>query len=1119
MTSQAAIQRITASELRGVTEDLRRVGGTDLVLLGADYRLPHLQEHWPEILRGRRVFVLAELIPDIDKHVVQVATLQRLLLWGQQMGSREAKAIADTLTGLTCLDLSFNEIGDVGARAIAAMKQLTSLNLSANQIGQAGARAIAAMKQLTSLNLSFNQIGQAGATAIAADLRQLTSLNLSSNPIGDAGATAIAAGLKQLTSLNLLASSIRNAGATAIAAGLTQLTSLNLSANPIGDAGATAIAAGLKQLTALELHSNQIGDAGATAIAAGLKQLTSLELSFNQIADVGATAIAAGLKQLTSLNLSSNQIADAGATAIAAGLKQLTSLYLYSNQIADAGVSAIGAGLKQLTSLNLSSNQIGEAGAEAIAYNITSLEVLNLAYNDHITSASAFASLTMIRFLDLSETGITDLVPLRTLIELGLTVSLDPHDAGLVVHKCPLVRPTVEVVQQGHAAVLNYFQELDRQGVDYLYEAKVLVVGKGGAGKTSLIRRLYYPSSPLPGEDESTHGIEIHVQHFRRADGTPFRLNVWDFGGQQIYHATHQFFLTKNSLYILVDDTKEDHKSVRDEGFKHWLEVVEVFGGHSPLLIFQNEKGGRSKKIDEAGIKGRFSNVLNTFAGNLAVAGSTERLRRAIELYVQELPHVGEAVPAKWVAIHSEIEELAEKRPYLSHEEYFALYAKHLEPNREKALFLSRYLHDLGVFLHFQDDLRLRKTVVIQNRWATEGVFRILDDEEVKRRSGHFTLKDCARLWADSAYADMHPELLTLMEKFELCYKFADSQDETWLAPQLLNPSTPAYVQDWNTPEDLVLSYRYEFLPRGLVSRLMVRMHRFVANPELCWANGALFEYEQSVLLARSENSGDAISLRARGKESKALLSVIATALDALNDSFQGLRGKVGKWVPCTCGQCRRSTNPELFEQQHLLQRKRDNRLEIECRKSYEMVPVLELLDGLRLEQLPSWAKDRQTEVLLSEPAKADPNVRPAASREIRIFLASSKELSADRDEFDLYFRQQNDGLRARGIYLKIVRWENFLNAMSETRLQDEYNNEIQRADIFVRPIYDQDRQVHGRRIRRSLRRVQEIRAATDLRVLQGSARSDKCGRSGKPHYPGSVSGKARKLRTLLYTI
>lgn len=69
----------------------------------------------------------------------------------------------------------------------------------------------------------------------------------------------------------------------------------------------------------------------------------------------------------------------------------------------------------------------------------------------------------------------------------------------------------------------------------------------------------------------------------------------------------------------------------------------------------------------------------------------------------------------------------------------------------------------------------------------------------------------------------------------------------------------------------------------------------------------------------------------------------------------------------------------------------------------------------------------------------------------IKIFLASSSELKEDRDAFDLYFRQQNDHLlEEKGVYLKIVRWENFLDVMSETRLQDEYNKEVRACDIFV---------------------------------------------------------------------
>jgi TIR domain len=68
----------------------------------------------------------------------------------------------------------------------------------------------------------------------------------------------------------------------------------------------------------------------------------------------------------------------------------------------------------------------------------------------------------------------------------------------------------------------------------------------------------------------------------------------------------------------------------------------------------------------------------------------------------------------------------------------------------------------------------------------------------------------------------------------------------------------------------------------------------------------------------------------------------------------------------------------------------------------------------------------------------------------LKIFLASSSDLREDRDAFELYFRQQNDRFAARGLYLQIVRWESFLDAMSETRLQDEYNKALRDCDIFV---------------------------------------------------------------------
>jgi hypothetical protein len=119
-------------------------------------------------------------------------------------------------------------------------------------------------------------------------------------------------------------------------------------------------------------------------------------------------------------------------------------------------------------------------------------------------------------------------------------------------------------------------------------------------------------------------------------NGRTFRLNVWDFGGQEIYLATHQFFLTHRSLYVLVDDTRTNDKSVSDPGFKKWLELIDVFSGHSPVLIFQNEKGGRSKAIDIASIKGRYDNVKELYGFDL------EALRPAAEKYGPTVAEIAE---------------------------------------------------------------------------------------------------------------------------------------------------------------------------------------------------------------------------------------------------------------------------------------------------------------------------------------------------------------------------------------------------------------------------------------------------------------------------------------------
>ena len=631
-----------------------------------------------------------------------------------------------------------------------------------------------------------------------------------------------------------------------------------------------------------------------------------------------------GLAKLQQLDLSHTLVTDLTPLA---GLAELQQLDVSNTLITELTPLT---GLAELQLLDVSNTLISDLTPLA---GLTELQLLDVS-NTLISDLTPLAGLAELQRLNIVETQVNDISPILKLIKTDIEVKWGSNAGkgnGIYLKNCPLTNPPAEVVKQGNAAILNYFREKETQGVDHLYEAKMLIIGESGAGKTSLLRRLYQPKLPLPEEDESTQGIDIVQHEFAINKDRNFRLNVWDFGGQEIYHATHQFFLTKRSLYVLLDDTRNNYKSVHDDGFKYWLEVVELLGDHSPVLIFQNEKRGRSKTIDKSGIKGKFDNVKEFYRGDLQQPHAADDLRRAIELFAQQLPHIGEELPAKWVTIRAEIETLAEQQAYISQQAYFDIYGKHLKYDRTKALFLSEYLHDLGAFLHFQDDPLLARTVILQNNWATAAVFKILDDETIKSNWGHFSADDCNRLWQDSNYTDMHLELLALMQKFELCYRLPDQKPETWLAPQLLSPSRPVTMQDWASLDDLVLRYRYEFLPKGMISRLIVRMHRFVKNPELSWSTGVLFERNDTSLLVDIPEQGGEIVLRARGLERKELLSVISSDLDSLNASFHSLPEMIIILVPCICNRCIKLAEPEFFEQKRLLQRKKDGKLQIEC--------------------------------------------------------------------------------------------------------------------------------------------------------------------------------------------
>jgi internalin A len=642
-------------------------------------------------------------------------------------------------------------------------------------------------------------------------------------------------------------------------------------------------------------------------------------------------------------------------------LTALQTLYLGNNQIRDISFLA---NLINLKKLYINNNQISD-----ISYlsNLTALLTLDLS-NNKISDIRCLKKLNSIDTLNLSNNKITDISPLKSLIiDIGLEKQRDWFGSGILIEDNPLVIPPQEIVERGKEAVIRYFKELEEKGKDYLYEAKILIVGEGRVGKTTLLRKLQDNKAVLPSEEEdTTRGIDIEVNDsvFKTRNKKNITIHFWDFGGQAIYHATHQFFLTKRSLYILVDDSSRD-----DVDLDYWFHVIEKLAGNSPVILVQNIKANRPKGIDERGFREHYLNLITpvyfidfSFKQNDSDA-KMQLLRNEIQYQIEKLPHVGQELPRNWVQIRQELKELESKEPFISLDEYIGICDKYEINEYEKAIGLSAFFHDLGIFLHFQDDPVLRQTIILQKEWATKAVYRLLDDNNIKLQSGRFCLNDAKYTWHEISYRKKLFELLELMKKFELIYSLPLHDNGEYMAPQLLPESQPEGYK-WNFENNLRLIYSYDFMPKGLLSRFIVRMHRFLNDTkinELAWKRGVQLFRENTRAEIREVYGSKKIEIRIEGLYRKEFMTIITEDFDQLNKSYNDI--PVEKLIPCNCNQCKKRENdlaliefkkvpedmpqPHFYTYSNLQNRQEKGKRTVECDVSFETIEINSLLEGV----------------------------------------------------------------------------------------------------------------------------------------------------------------------------
>jgi len=336
-----------------------------------------------------------------------------------------------------------------------------------------------------------------------------------------------------------------------------------------------------------------------------------------------------------------------------------------------------------------------------------------------------------------------------------------------------------------------------------------------------------------------------------------------------------------------------------------------------------------------------------------------------IEKELKRLPLVGSEMPKSWANIRNVLLHIGKERPYLSRQDFIKICEENQCNSFEEQMKLSSIFHDLGVFLHFQEHSNLEDFIILQNVWATDAVFAVLDNVNIKTRGGRFYESEISTIWKNKNYEQItHKKLLSLMMQFELCYLADEAYPQLYIIPEMLNESPPVGYK-WVALNDLPLIYDYDFLPKGILTRFIVRLHRniFVQNGEqVVWKTGVkldgkLFGFIQTFAEVTIQWDFKSIKIAVQGPYSRELMNIIMFHLDELSDKFFKETGggfitqnsKYHKKIPCNCNQCKNSEDKAFYQFDELMERRNNGKDYVDCTKppAYNIVEIAQLLDGV----------------------------------------------------------------------------------------------------------------------------------------------------------------------------
>ncbi|XP_041363499.1 leucine-rich repeat serine/threonine-protein kinase 1-like [Gigantopelta aegis] len=427
----------------------------------------------------------------------------------------------------------------------------------------------------------------------------------------------------------------------------------------------------------------------------------------------------------------------------------------------------------------------------------------------------------------------------------------------------------------------------------------LMLVGSHKIGKTSLLHKLRNEGKtpfkvshwrervsnmkPVKTEKDellSTVGIDINELIIKRSNDCVVNFRTWDFGGQREYYATHQYFLSPRSLYLVMWDVTENQPGINN--LLQWLVNIQARAPGAPVIIvgthldllkdtskypldYEEAMTGIIKKMflmnrepDKCGLP----NILDTIFVSCKTGKNISKLVEMIANHAFEIKHprsrtqklLKQKIPKKYLQLKHIVEELARERmeqkkdPVLSKSNYMLCVSKKMLDKQQtfrdphELDQATRFLHENGVMFHY-DDLQLRDLFFLDPQWLCDQLAKVVTIKEINNfaSKGVMKTKNLDILFRSPNFetGDIQSYITNLLNKFEVALKF---DEEHLLLPSLL-PTEKDYSMTKHQNTDIKIPLRRESGLRRHLSQGLDHMDAILCLLDVKSTTNPIFSY------------------------------------------------------------------------------------------------------------------------------------------------------------------------------------------------------------------------------------------------------------------------------------